>query len=248
MTAVIAFSLVFKSCDKDPKEENGVKKLPSKITITWTSDAHTRTEWTFKYDDLNRLTDFIRISGGINTAKIEYDANNRLSKITTFSSWGDRSEVSTVQYVGNNQIIITSDWGTEVITLNANGQMTKLVWIDEDYVNDFTYTDGNLMQAYIEEDYIHYSYSTVLNVFRYATNPDWLLFWIDEFGEIFSPPSKNMLAKSAIYYDDDDFQEWAFSQYQTDSDGYVSSCKVVETNGRGYTEELIMTFEYVSAK
>ncbi|MCL2027912.1 MAG: hypothetical protein FWG79_05425 [Bacteroidales bacterium] len=246
MTAVIAFSLVFISCDKDPKEENGIKKLPSKIT--WTLDDHTRTEWTFKYNERNQLTEFVEtrmayhdeLDTSIWVTKIEYDANNRLSK---WSIDGGYSEVNTVQYVGNNQMIITSDWPkTTHITINASGQITKY----EDA--EFIYTDGNLTQAYS----LNYSYSNVPNVFRNATNPDWLLFLIGEFGSIFSPPSKNMLTKSGIYYDDDYFQEWAFSQYQTDSDGYALSCKVIETFAPSsniiYTEESIMTFEYVSAK
>ena len=243
MITAMVFSLAFVSCDKDPKEENGiteengVKRLVSKIE---TDLFYGNQVWTFKYDEQNRLTEWTINSDEdfTDVYVFEYDANNRVSRVTRS---GYEEEVYTLQYVGN-QIIHRFEQqrlgylDTIYWTLNANGQIIKRVDNSEDGHAEFTWIDDNLTLCKdvwpCEEGechfFLHFTPSNVLNVFRHTTIPDW--FWlIDEIG-LYFPPGKNMASKTTIPDSDDEdyFEELTFI-YETDTAGYVTSSEIFYT-------------------
>ena len=252
LVVALCTTTVFASCNRN--DETGVqyevRKLPSRIVLTF-DDNRTRI-WTFEYDSQNRLTKLTNCWLG--TIRIEYDTNNRILRTTHTTHWG--SEVRTFQYVGNNLIIISSEQGTRRITLNANGQMIRNEWERAEDADDeggrtlceFTYTDGNLTERILHVSFggfRRYAYSNVLNVFRNATSPEWLIYFLSP---DFFPPSRYMLSK-LIH----SFGETAKSTFahQTDTDGYVTSSKIISTTIWGSEiigeHKMTMTFEYILA-
>ena len=136
------------------------------------------------------------------------------------------------------------------ITLNANGQISRIQSINDDEGYSyalFAYTDRNLTQiratyqvrslcvapnqiacgecGWREQiGYLNYTYSNVLNIFRYVTSPDWLLFLL---GLSDFPPSRNMPSKLAIIHAPDDLYVAFTFTYQTDYAGWITSNRVV---------------------
>ena len=252
MTSAIVFSLAIISCNKEKgkEEEKDTKKLPSKIVLNYDDEADIAS---FKYDNQNRMTEFlIGWEGDYDQFKLkfEYNANNRLSKVTLDDD-GDIFEIP-FQYVGNNQIIISSYYGETRLTINANGQIIKEeeeYEYSEDYIGSlvrtWTYVDGNVTkinsiwsgyyygEEFYEEKTGNVVSSDVLNIFRNATVPDWFLTWflIPDNGHQIYFPGKNMLSKlGGLPYD-----EWVYT-YQTNSEGYATSCKIIITWGSSKDE------------
>jgi len=239
-TAII-FSLTLISCNDDVENGNGsgasVRKLPSKVTTRSLTYGDTEVI-NFNYDSRNRLTEIVFESDGWSERQvIEYDANGRISRINSIRP-GNVTTLS-FEYISNT-VIVTSNRdnaGTQILTLNANGQLTSAEWNwqgsgwREREVATFTYSAGNLMRVLINgfeesdwgssswEGVFNYTYSTYLNIFRHATSPDWLvsLFLGDFMGFLLFPPSRNMPSKVDAWGD-----EFAFT-HDADSDGYVIS-------------------------
>ena len=251
-TAVI-FSLAFTSCEEKNGNENGngyengngIRKLPSRIVLTDTDYSDDTETWIFRYDDQNRLTEVIfetvwdEIHSRIYKTEIEYDANNRVSKITNFFSrstiggFDDNfTTVFTFQYLDNHVNVI--DEYEHIVargTFNADGQITKweFLYYSSDTIEFFYYIDRNLTQIKYDWGAIGFSYSNVLSVFRNVASLDWpLLFPFNSNSFGFFPPSQYMPSKIIAV---DGFEESIFTfTYQTDSDGWVTTSTVTFTH------------------
>ena len=251
-TAII-FSLAFTSCEEKNNNgngngygngyENGIRKLPIRIVMTATDFPDWIYTWIFRYDEQNRLTEFIvewESEWGTSSEiyKIEYDANNRVSKIIYFWSNNESTLVRTFQYVDNQMYITnTNYWGDTLfigrMTLNTNGQVTKWEFKIEQQKwiigRTLTYTNGNLTQDKItgESEWItDFTYSSALNVFRNVASPDWL-FLFDELLFLFFPPSQYMPSKVTTTPANELGD--IFITYQTDLNGWVTSSTITIT-------------------
>ena len=239
-TAII-FSLAFTSCEEKNgngngngyENGNGIRKLPSRIVLTNPDFPDETGTWTFRYDEQNRMTEFRQewetdwdTSGIICT--IEYDANNKVSKITHTrfrkNPWNDflnyyYTDVYTFQHIGNQVHITAVGFGySGRMTLNANGQITRWEW-ETDMV--FTYTNENLTQIKVAQgETVDFSYSNVLNIFRNVASPDWLMLFSDGL-VLYFPPSRYMPSKVMVV--DGSWEEIVAFTYQTDSNGWVTS-------------------------
>jgi len=246
-TIAIIFSFAFISCNDDVEKngngnENDVRKLPSKITIrsTYVGCIWNSGVITFNYDNQNRLTKIVFDEN--ERQIIEYDANGRISR--AINIWDGGISYRNFEYIGNT-IIITNSWdnsSTELLTLNADGQLTSIEWNRQDSwlreraVTTLNYTAGNLIrmdtnghkedlhwgEIFSREEQFDYTYSEYLNIFRNAASPNWLkMMFLQEFGLFLFTPSRNMPSKTTLVGNGWN-NEFAFT-HEADADGYVTS-------------------------
>jgi len=273
-TAIIGFLLTVSNTGN---AGNKVRKLPSKIRIT-NQDVMFAKDGTdlliidgtyvFHYDELNRIVEIENIVFG-DPIKITYDANHNPIKMDV------DGEERIFQY-NNNQISVSRTilqqrpHKPDILTINANGQLVKLVHLDysaliaagvivEETI-EFTYTDKNTIMSvstkFEDEDYDSvykstYTPSHVKSIWQYVNVPDWLLtyIWANFQAEVWMEKNINMpLQFEQRYYvfEPYDFEKYT---YELDTEGYT---KQINTESRPHETEnvwyYLTTIEYITAK
>lgn len=208
----------------------------TELTERWPRENESEDQFSlvqFEYDANNRLS------------KMIYNWGDP-PFVITFQYVGNNQIIATDNY--ETTIYITLNAKGQIIS-NKSESIREGEWTWEgveytesiDIINiEYTYSGGNFVQfkqtmiegfrntstgeSYEKEyiDFINYAYSNVLDVFRHTTSPAWIKIF-QEFGIVFSTPSRNMPSKVTT-----EGQEFNFI-YETDTDGYVTSSRVFDT-------------------
>jgi len=231
---------------------NGERLLPSRVLVR-AVHYDIRLEYTFLYDDKNRIEKMIfRWEGdywdneGENYSKITYNLDGTVATIRR----NDGQFFSTFAYSNNVITRIRIQEGgiadTTHLEINNRGQAirswsnsgSEIIWTHD--------TNGNIV--HIEQDYwlgnenLEYS-STVRAIFRNIATPEWVLQF--HFRDIFVILPKHGFMPIKYWAEN---RSWENTFTYTEKNGYVRTMIGNVEEGRGGFPDMVIYFEYVNAR
>ena len=173
-------SLLFSACNKDDKDKDERKLLPSRMLMNNT------TWYNYEYDDLNRLTKFDKSRTGIQQpVQIIYEGATLRPSLVIQDNY--YSLDSTTFSYDSNQV-----FGTFVSRSGLHGDYfgSITLWLDDNQrlirygSNEYEYdSDGNMIKTTTNgtvQEIVKYN-SNVLSIFRNVATEDWVMAYIGDF-------------------------------------------------------------------